>query len=334
MVRRLVALGVGLLVLILLVIGVRGCLDSRKESALKDYNRDVATVVGEANENAAAFFETLGAGGSSATDLQTQVNQLRVRAEAQREQALEFDVPGEMRGAQDNLLLALGFLQSGIGGVAERLPGALASDPTAAEEAVTQLAAQMQQFLTADVVYSQRTAALIQQALDAEEIGGQRIAASSFIPNLGWLEPGTVADRLSAETGAGGATDDEVAPGLHGHGIVSVAAGDVTLQPGGASNRIPASSNTAFTVTFANQGENAETGVRVRVQVSGAGEPITVQRTVDQTEPGANAEVSVPLGQAPPIGTAVTVEVTVLPVPGEENTDNNQQEYTVLFTRE
>ncbi|MBA3326888.1 MAG: hypothetical protein H0T43_01115 [Solirubrobacterales bacterium] len=337
MARRAVAAGVTLLFVILLVVGVRGCLDSRQEQALKDYNRDVSGVVQKANENAAAFFEGLTAGGASSTDLQTQVNQLRVRAEGQTRQARDFDVPGEMEEAHDNLLLALTLVEGAIGEVAERLPGALASDANAAEEAVTQIAGQMQAFTAADVVYSQRTAALIQQVLDEKEIGGQTIQASTFQQNLGWLEPDTVAGRIGSESGGGGGggggARGEPAPGLHGHGLVSVAVGETSLQPGGAANRIGASSSLAFEVALINQGENEETDVRVRVRVSGAGEPITVQRTVDQTAPGADATVSVPLGQAPPIGTPVTITVQVRPVPGEKKTDNNTQEYTALFTR-
>ena len=45
MVRRAVALGMGaLLILILLVVGVKGCLGSRTKNALRDYNRNVAAV--------------------------------------------------------------------------------------------------------------------------------------------------------------------------------------------------------------------------------------------------------------------------------------------------
>jgi len=43
--------------------------------------------------------------------------------------------------------------------------------------------------------------------------------------------------------------------------------------------------------------------------------------------------VSIPLAQAPPIGTPVTIEVSVARVPGEEKVDNNRQSYTAIFTR-
>ena len=108
---------------------------------------------------------------------------------------------------------------------------------------------------------------------------------------------------------------------------------DVTLQPQPAVNRIPAGSDTTFLVTFQNQGASDETNVKVTVRISGAGTPIVVNKTVPQTVAGANAEVEIPLGQSPPIGTPVTIKVTVNKVPGEQKTDNNTADYTALFTR-
>ena len=69
MVRRLVAAGVGLLVIIVLVLGIKGCLNSRQEQALKDYNRDVASLVQESNANTDDFYTALTTGGTSSTDV-------------------------------------------------------------------------------------------------------------------------------------------------------------------------------------------------------------------------------------------------------------------------
>jgi hypothetical protein len=88
-----------------------------------------------------------------------------------------------------------------------------------------------------------------------------------------------------------------------------------------------------FTVGFENQGENDERNVRVTVTVRGGNSPITARKTVAQTKAGSPAEVEIPLGSAPPIGQAVTAEVVVAAVRGEEKTDNNRQRYTVIFTR-
>ena len=333
--RRAVAAGVGLLVLVLLVVFVRGCLNSAEEQALKDYNRDVAAVVQKANENTATFFDTLTAGGSSPSDLQTQINQLRVRAESETREAVNLEVPGEMKAPHRSFVLTLSLLEEAIGKVAEKVPSALASDGAVAEGAVKSIAGEMQSFTAGDVAYQRRVAAVIQQILNEQDLSAT-VQTSSFQQNLGWLDPDIVARRIGSDAGrgAGGGATGDPAPGTHGHGLVSVAVGDKTLAPGEVSNRIPASSTLAFKAVIANQGENIETDVRVRVRISGPNvKTINAQKTVDQTRPGTNAEVSVPLGQAPPIGEAVTIRVEVRGVPGEEKTDNNVQTYTALFER-
>ena len=86
----------------------------------------------------------------------------------------------------------------------------------------------------------------------------------------------------------------------------------------------PASSDVTFNVKIANQGENNEQDVAVKVTVRGGGKTITAQKTVDQTTPGAETTVAVPLGQAPPIGVGVKITVEVRKVPGEDNVDEQQ----------
>jgi hypothetical protein len=334
-VRRVVAAGIGLLLIVLLVLGINGCLNSRQEQALKDYNRAVAGIVQDANGNADQFFNTLAQGGSSSTDVQSQINQYRVAAVGQTKRATSIDPPGDMRPAHRNLLLSLGLVQEAMGKVAEKLPSALSSDTATAEPAVKSIAGEMQAFTAADVVYNRRTAALIKQVLDDKQIGGQTIQKSEFLQNLGWLTPSTVAKRIHADAAKG--TPDAAStvplPGLHGHGLLSVAVGATTLQPRPAANRVPVGANVTFSVKFINQGDNPETDVRVRIKIRGAGNPITVQKSVDQTLPGSETSVDIPLGQAPPLSSAVTVTAVVVPVLGEKKTDNNSQDYSVLFTR-
>lgn len=335
MVRRVVAAAVGLLVLVLLVVLVNGCLNSRQEQALKDYNRDVSSIVRDADANAEAFFETLSAGGQASTDVQSEVNQLRFRAQALTRQAEGVDVPDDMRPAHRNVLLALSLLQEAMGRVAEKLPAALSTDSATAVPAVRAIAGEIQAFDAANVVYNRRGAALIKEVLDEHEIGGQTIQNSSFVQNLGWLQPSTVARRINSQAGrgAGDGGTSEPAPGLHGHGLLGVSVGDVTLQPG-QPNQLQAASNVTFAVKVANQGDNPESEVRVRVRIrGGSGDPITVQKVVDQTMPKTETTVSIPLGEAPPIGQAVEIRVEVVAVPGEKNTDNNSATYPAIFRR-
>jgi hypothetical protein len=333
--RRIVAGVFALVVIVLFVVLIDGCLDRRAENALKDYNRDVAQVIRESDQDVGApFFRLLSTGTDSPVELETQINELRVTAQRHVDNAREFDVPDDVKDAQRLLLLVLDMRQAALGKIAGEVRTALAQEQgDESAQAVDQIAAQMQQFLASDVVYDARVLPLIQEGLAEKEIGGQPTQDSQFLPSLEWLDPSFVADRLGAEGGGNSRPTGEPAPGLHGHGLVSVSVGDLTLQPGETANRIPASSNITFNVVFQNQGENDEQDVTVQIRIEGDGEKISARKRVEQTKAGAQVEVAVPLAQAPPIGTPVTITVSVGKVPGEEKTDNNTQTYTAIFTR-
>jgi hypothetical protein len=334
--RRIVAGLFAFVVAVLLFVLIDGCLDRRAENALKDYNRDAAEIVRKSDEEVGAEFFGLLSSGGDAIELERRVSELRGAAAAHVDDAEGFGVPGDMEDAHRNLLLVLDMRQAALGKIAAEISTAMAAEQgDESAEAVDQIAAQMQQFLASDVVYDARVLPLIQEGLDEKEIGGEGAETqdSQFLPSLDWLDSNFVADRLGAEGGGTSPDTGEVAPGLHGHGLVSVSAGDVTLQPGQTANRIPAGSNVTFNVTFQNQGDNDESDVNVAVRIEGDGDRISARKRVEQTKAGANAEVAIPLAQAPPIGTPVTIEVEVGKVPGEKKTDNNSQSYTAIFTR-
>ena len=328
LVRQGVAIGVGLVLIIVIAVGIKGCVSSQKESGLKAYNRDVTSIItGSDRDVGRALFQLLGSGSDQSQDLQVQVNQLRLAADEDARRARNFNVPDQMKAAQDKLLLTLDFRAEGLRKIAADLPTALGRGQPA-QQAVNRIAGQMQKFLASDVVYDQRVAPLIKETLDKEGITGQRIPNSRFMPSVSWLSPSYVADQLGAQ----GAQSAQPAPGLHGHGLVSVSVGSNTLQPSPVVNRVAATGRVTFHVAFANQGDNDETNVRVTIRVTGGGKTITARKTVPQTKAGQQAEVDVPLTQTPPIGTA-TVDVAIGAVRGEQKTDNNRQRYTVIFTR-
>jgi hypothetical protein len=332
--RQAAAVGIGLLVLILLIFGVRSCANSRKERALKDYNRDVTAVISDSDSQVGKpFFQLMSNGAREGDQLRVQVNQLRLAADEDVNRAKGFNVPDAMKPAQDNLLLALNLRADGLSKIADQIPRAQGRGQPS-ENAIAKIAGQMQQFSASDVIYKVRVAPFIKQGLDDEGITGQTIATSQFLPDIAWLSPQTVADRLGRSAGGGGSSNTAVAPGLHGHGLTSVAVGGVTLTPSPGVNRVPAGSGgPTFTVKFANQGDNDERDVRVTIRVRGAGAPISQTKTISQTKARSDATVSIPLGKSPPVGQAVTVEASIAGVPGETNTDNNKQSYTVIFQR-
>jgi len=334
-VRRAIFLGLLVIVALVLIFGIKSCRDSARKNSLRDYNSNVSTLVRESDSQVGRPFFTLlnGARSKSPVTVETQVNQYRVLAEEQAQRAKSMSVPGAAVSAQRNLVTVMDFRAEALQKTADEIRSALGARN--ADVAIGKIAGQMEKLLASDVIYSQRVAPLIKQALDSNGVTGQQIASTRFVRVLGWLDPGTLGDRLgvpgAASGGGGSASCSSTTP--HGHGLVSTVVSGVTLQPGSTPNRITASSNPTFNVTFQNQGQSDERGVTVQLKITGAGKPITVRKTVDQTKAGQTVQLPIPLGQSPPVGTPVTITVSVLPVPCEKNTTNNTSTYTAFFTR-
>ena len=136
---------------------------------MKDYNHAVSEISRESESQVSKpFFTALsGAAGKSAIDVEVQVNQLRVEAQKLASRAQGLSVPGEMVGAQRNLLSALNFRVEGMTKLAALLPTALGGK---SKQASTEIAGDMEIFLASDVIYSQRVAPLIQETLRSDGI--------------------------------------------------------------------------------------------------------------------------------------------------------------------
>ena len=159
----------------------------------------------------------------------------------------------------------------------------------------------METGLASDVVYSQRVAPLIQQALAVAGVQGQSTASTQFLPNLGWLEPSTVEQRLTGKS-SGSAQSSQVAPGTHGSALTGVSVGSTTLEAEPTLNHIGSGANPAFTLKVENAGSNPETDVRVEVTVTAGDKQYRATRTINKTEPGVTSTVDVPGGRRPPGG--------------------------------
>jgi hypothetical protein len=342
LVRRLVAAGAFVVVLILLVVLIKGCVSGQREQALKDYNRNVRTLVDQSRtEVARPLFQALsGASGQQQQTLQDTLNQLRLVADEQLKRGQGLSAPDAAKQAQSDFVLSMSLRRDGVRKIADLIQQAVGRS-AASTTAVNQIAGQMRAFDAADVVYSQRVAPLVLNALRSNGIAasydgtaGERVTPqSNFLSNIGWINPTFVAQQLGASTAGSSTTarDGTPAPGLHGHQIDSVSVGGTTLDPSG-SNTIPASSASSFSVTFTNGGENDETNVKVDVAVTADGRTVRGQRVVPSTRAHAQTSVDVPLSGPPPTGGPATVRVTVEPVPGERSTDNNTQTFNALFT--
>ena len=96
---------------------------------------------------------------------------------------------------------------------------------------------------------------------------------------------------------------------------------------------MPLTSDIAFDVQVVNQGESTETDVQVQVTVGEGGDAIKLEDSIPEIAAGEAKNVTIPLSEQPPTGQNVPITVRVKPVPGEEVTDNNEADFTVIFTR-
>ena len=331
MVRRTIAIGGGLLVLILLVFGFRGCLEARKERAMEDYVRGTNELIKLSKAESRQLFDILSAPSDTdqTVNRQNQANALRVDSATLSDRARDLDVPDELSDANDYFVEALDLRRDALAEVADQLPGALATEER--RNSTGRIADMMQVFLASDVLLTARYRPKLIDALNEEQVEGDipTINSLRFIEEVEWVNPDFVADQIAGVRGTDGGT---ATPGLHGNGLGTVSLGGVALTPGGSAT-VPLTEDIAFDVQVANQGDSTETDVAVQLAVGQGGDAIDLEETIPEIAPGETKTVTIPLTQQPPTGQNVSITVRVKPVPGEEVTDNNEGEFTVIFTR-
>src|SRR5439155_17325477 len=123
-----------------------------------------------------------------------EINALSTAADQLVERANHTDHPGELNSADHWIVTTLEFRRDGLRQIAKRIPAALADKGRA--PAIKSIAAQMQAFLASDVIYSQRAVPELQRQFNKRGID-EPFDSSTFLPDLGWLDPTTVDSRLA-----------------------------------------------------------------------------------------------------------------------------------------
>ena len=335
--RMLGVIGVVLLILVLGLI-VHSCSTNRHKSALADYGRQANNLATESAQTGTQLFRQLNAAqNQSPEDLQTAISSLKVNADQQLSEAQKLSVPDDMKPAQQSMLIALEFRRDGLQAIATDIRTALGDQGRAADQAINRIAGQMQAFTASDVLWRARVVPFISDAVTKADANFPQVDDSRFLSDISWQSPQFVAQKLGQQLttgggGSGGQSNQPTGPGLHGTGLNGTSYGNTTLQPG-VTNRLTYVAGQAFTVSFTNQGDNDEFNVKVTLQIAReSGTPITITRTVQKVAKGEKATVTLPLNKKPPVGTALTINVTVAPVPGEKKTDNNHSSYPTLFS--
>jgi len=319
MLRRGLALGGGLVLLILIVLGVKGCLDARANRELSDYARNVTQIVEETQQTSKSFFERLeDPGSASVTDFVDQVNADRSAVDTYATRIDDLSAPGDMSSAQSNLELSYQLRASAMDEIAEKMSTALAD--SGAEKAMATITRQMQKLLASDVIYEQVVRPEVDAVLAANDISDSDLPESTFLADEKWLEESAVSDALSAVSG-GSSTN---VSGVHGTEISGVTVNETELIEG-APTTISGAEGVVVEVGVRNPLESTENGINVAVTYEGN----TVKGEIDELPAGETGTAVIPLTPTP--SGEVTIDIEVEAVPGEEVLENNEATYSLLI---
>lgn len=347
LVRRGVAAALILIVLIGIVLAVKAVLNQQAMAGLKTYNAEVTTLAGDEQTNVRApFFQHVdnAFNSASAIEVATALQQIVSQEQAYYRQAQSWSVPAQMVGAQRWYVQALGLRYEALAGIEAQMQRALGVSSQQGP-AITRIAGDMQKLLTSDVMYSARVAPLIVEALAKAGLAGSP-PPSTFVPDIGWLVPQTVAQRILTfvPTSLGGAPLPSGAS--VGHRLTSVGyltpSGAVTPLSTTGVNKIPyTTAGITFVLGVVNSGTVPEHDVGTRIKFFKAGLATSCLQQTNQirtTQPGQSytsalvftptcANLSAYLNQT----LAMTAQVD--PFPGESDTSNNKMSFDIEFTR-
>ena len=325
--RRLIVFVIGVIVLVLLLLGIRGCLDARKERAFENYLRDLDSLVTTSSQLSEDFFQRFrDPDGVEELEFQAQLGSSRGTSEDLFNRVEGLDAPDELSAAQADLELAFELRRDGVTSVVEETEAALGDEGS--QEATAQIATDMRQFLASDVLYA-RAAEEITSVLDEEGLEGE-VPASNFLPEPiePWLDDLEIARLLAQVAGETGAAGD----GTRGTEISTV-----TLRGPGNIPLTPDTLNTVgqvpsqIEVGVLNGGTGDETDVVVKYELLGSTEPVEGEGTIPRINPAEEGTAVIPIAGEIPVDDELTLIVTVFPVAGESIVDNNELAFQVRF---
>jgi hypothetical protein len=327
LVRRLIALGAGVVVVVLALLGIRGCLDARKERGFENYLRDLGSIADNSRQLSDGFFERLNNPRDDLTelDLQSEIAADRGTAEGLLQRVRGLDTPSELDDAQDELTFAFELRRDALETIAEQIPGALGDNGR--QESIERIARQMATLLASDVIYGRARQEIV-RVLNEEEIEGNA-PRSRFLPDPieRYLDDLELAAIL-----AGIAVDPEAMADVRGLELVSstVNPGGVVLSPD-TLNTAPLRRRSELAIDVQNAGGSQESDITVSFSLSGGPEAIEGRSTISQISAGGVGTATMPIQPQPPTEIELALTVTVAPVPGETLIDNNRSTYQVAF---
>jgi hypothetical protein len=325
---RLYRLGIliagAILLAVVFILVINNCRGDQKRAAYEDYIGDVSGVATSSADLGQQLNNQLTTPGIRLEALRAEVEGIRDQQEQVLRQAQELSPPGPLVEQQEALVETMQFRVNGLAGLAQGLQLVAESDD--AEEVSTNLANQAQRLVASDVVYADAFKAASEEVLEQQGVTGITVPPSVFVQQPELASPSfwtTTVERL---------TQGPEPTGLRGNGIsgVRVTPGGQELSASG-DNTVEVTDDLGFEVLIENSGESQETQVKVTLVVRQQPR-ISKEQTIDVINPGETKTVTFTGFDNIAFSTQTTLLVSVEPVPGEENTNNNTREYPIIFT--
>ncbi len=301
MMRRLVAVGAGGLLLILLVLAFRGCLDARKERAIRNFTSDVGALMAESEQVGTDFFGLLqDSGGRTALEYEAEVKSFRGASETLYDRAQELDAPDDLAKAKANLVLTLELRRNALTAIGNNIGPALGKEnATDAQKAISD---QMKLLFASDQVCTGVAVLEIARVTEEEGVSASGEAPFTaeqceFVPEPAeeWLDLTTVTDALGQVTG-----DEPSTSGIHGLEIVQTSIGGTQLLPD--TDVTVSAADPTLTIEILNGGESEESDINVSVTVGDTDLPQTIP-TIGAQE---SIELEIPITPVPSSGEQLT----------------------------
>ena len=317
----------GILLVVVLIIWVNACREDQKKAQYQDYMGEVAKISSDSAEIGSQLNQLLFGSGSQIEDVQTQLAGLRDAQSQTVKRAEALDAPGPMRDQQRSLVEALQLRVSGLNGLAHEFDRVTGTET--GEEEGKLLAGQSDRLLASDVVYEDFFSARAKDVMDGQGVVGVNVPESDFVSSPELTSPASWLLILQRLTGPQKGTTG----GLHGNKLAGV-----RVLPSGkdlstdSDNKITVTNDLAFEVTVENSGENQETQIKVTLTIQQSPTPIKKELTIQAINPGETQTVTFSDLGSPEFGPVIPVKVTIDPVQGETNVNNNTAEYPCIFT--
>jgi hypothetical protein len=313
-----------ILLAVIFILVINNCRGDQKRAAYEGYVDDVSEVATASADLGKQLNNQLTTPGIRLEALRSDIEGLRDQQAQILRQTQDLSPPGPLVDQQEALVETMQFRVNGLTGLAQGLQ--LVAETDDADESSANLAAQAQRLVASDIVYADSFKAAAESVLEQQGVTNIAIPPSVFVQNPEFASPAFWAQTVQR------LTQGPEASGLRGNGIagVRVVPGGQELSQGG-DNTVEVTDDLGFEVLIENSGESQETQVKVSLVVRQQPR-ISKEQVIDVINPNETKTVRFTGFDNIAFSTQTTLLVTVEPVPGEKNTNNNTREYPIIFT--